>query len=57
MTLPVCRRCKAVSVLDPCRRCATPAELAKYPLAPWEREIEEATAWSSCPCTERKEAG
>lgn len=25
--LPICRRCRLVSVLDPCRDCATPEEL------------------------------
>lgn len=32
--LPLCRRCGAVSALDPCRKCATPAELAAYPTLP-----------------------
>lgn len=25
--MPTCSRCKRASVLNPCRRCATPAEL------------------------------
>jgi hypothetical protein len=32
--LPKCSRCQRVSVLDPCRTCATPDELAKYPELP-----------------------
>lgn len=39
-SVPVCARCKRLSVLSPCRKCATPAELASLPLAPFEREIE-----------------
>lgn len=42
MTLPVCVRCKRVSVLSPCRDCCTPAELDAYPLPPFERESESA---------------
>ena len=37
VTIPVCSDCGAVSVLDPCRACATPADLASLPLAPFER--------------------
>jgi len=32
--VPKCARCKRPSVLDPCRACATPAELKQYPAAP-----------------------
>lgn len=35
-TAPTCSDCGAVSVLDPCRDCMTPEELAALPLAPWE---------------------
>lgn len=31
---PVCSRCGAISVLDPCRQCATPTQLARYPEEP-----------------------
>jgi hypothetical protein len=31
---PRCSRCDRVALLDPCRRCATPAELAAYPPDP-----------------------
>lgn len=33
-TLPHCSKCGTTSVLDPCRDCATPAQLAAYPEAP-----------------------
>lgn len=40
MKVPTCSRCRKVSVLDPCRECATPAELEAYPLPPFERDSE-----------------
>jgi hypothetical protein len=32
--VPTCSRCGAVSVLDPCRSCASTDELALYPEQP-----------------------
>jgi hypothetical protein len=34
VTLPRCSKCHEVSVLDPCRDCATPEQLATYPVLP-----------------------
>jgi hypothetical protein len=34
MTLPVCSECGLISVLNLCRRCATPKERAGYPDEP-----------------------
>lgn len=31
MTVPTCRRCGRISVLDPCRECASPVELEQFP--------------------------
>lgn len=31
VTMPLCAKCRKVSVLSPCRECATPAELEAYP--------------------------
>ncbi len=38
VSLPICRRCKRISVLDPCRRCATAKEAAAYPDLPTSEE-------------------
>jgi hypothetical protein len=34
--IPRCSKCKIISVLDPCRDCATPTQLERYPEAPTE---------------------
>ncbi len=39
MALPTCRRCKRISVLDPCRRCATAKESEHYPALPASEEV------------------
>lgn len=31
---PTCSKCGGISVLDPCRTCATPSQLAAYPPVP-----------------------
>ena len=37
MALPHCSRCNKLSVLNPCRECATAKELDKYPADPREK--------------------
>lgn len=38
---PTCTKCGQISVLDPCRTCATPAQLATYPEEPTSRYEKE----------------
>lgn len=40
MSLPTCSRCGRIAILNPCRECASPAELKKYPPAPWVHELD-----------------
>jgi hypothetical protein len=36
--IPICRKCGKVGVLDPCRDCANPAQLAEYPPDPTKEQ-------------------
>jgi recombinational DNA repair protein RecR len=42
-TIPTCSKCRKVSVLDPCRACATPTQAARYPEAPTAISEKELT--------------
>jgi len=37
---PRCRICQRIGILSPCRKCATPEQLAKYPPLP-TKETDE----------------
>lgn len=34
VVIPTCSRCNRTTVLDPCRRCAKPRDLLRYPPEP-----------------------
>lgn len=38
---PTCSNCGRTSVLDPCRLCATPKQLERYPDEPREYSLDE----------------
>lgn len=38
MSLPVCSKCRRISILSPCRACASPEQLKKYPPEPDDYE-------------------